>query len=227
MKPGEHPMSPEAASGAIKILRGFRYYPKENDQFDALVGELLLDMCPSAEAAAWVVRRAFQLWNSEWKGPKELRALLCSKYRPADGVSGFTELFPEGIPSERGLPSPPSYFKRLPPGSVTSNLQLVSGATQEIVPGPHRMEELPERTPEERRQHQAFERLLEETITDPKLRDEEPIRRKPIRQSEIISANGTPDPEDAPRPAGTYKPITADDFKSIPRAEIEKWKKKG
>jgi hypothetical protein len=46
---------------------------------------LLAKICPSREALDWLVD---QMVNrvGKWHGPTELRAVLCTRYRPADGI---------------------------------------------------------------------------------------------------------------------------------------------
>ncbi len=59
-------------------------------------------MCPSVESLRYVVRRACALYQTWEKcGIRGLRQIVCSRYRPADGVEIYgTEFYPEGLPSE-------------------------------------------------------------------------------------------------------------------------------
>jgi hypothetical protein len=67
--------------------------------------EIVLMACKMANTNAdivWLVNRCLELWN-EWEGPREMRAVFCSKFRPADGVEAYSQLprFNDGIPSEK------------------------------------------------------------------------------------------------------------------------------
>lgn len=66
--------------------------------------EIVLLVCRMAhtnEQVNWLAERTLGLWN-DWEGPRELRAVFCSKFRPADGIEAYSALerFADGIPSE-------------------------------------------------------------------------------------------------------------------------------
>lgn len=66
--------------------------------------EIVLMACQMAhtnEDIAWLAKRCLELWN-DWEGPREMRAVFCSKFRPADGIEAYSQLtrFGDGIPSE-------------------------------------------------------------------------------------------------------------------------------
>jgi hypothetical protein len=60
------------------------------------------EMAQTNEQVAWLAKRCLQLWN-EWEGPREMRAVFCSRHRPAEGIEAYSQLprFSDGIPSER------------------------------------------------------------------------------------------------------------------------------
>ena len=67
--------------------------------------EIVLMACKMARNnadIAWLANRCLELWN-EWEGPREMRAVFCSKFRPADGIEAYSQLprFNDGIPSEK------------------------------------------------------------------------------------------------------------------------------
>jgi hypothetical protein len=67
--------------------------------------EIMLMACKMAQAnadIAWLANRCLELWN-EWEGPREMRAVFCSRFRPADGIEAYSQLprFSDGIPSEK------------------------------------------------------------------------------------------------------------------------------
>lgn len=79
---------------------------------EALIGiaEQVSDMCSDAEQVRWLVKRVSALYR-EWPGAFEVRAVLCSKFKPADGVEAYSQEYPAGIPSEKptqaALEAPP------------------------------------------------------------------------------------------------------------------------
>lgn len=67
--------------------------------------EIMLMACKMARTnadIAWLANRCLELWN-EWEGPREMRAVFCSKFRPADRIEAYSQLprFNDGIPSEK------------------------------------------------------------------------------------------------------------------------------
>lgn len=67
--------------------------------------EIVLMACKMAHTnadIAWLANRCLELWN-EWEGPREMRAVFCSKFLPADGIEAYSQLkrFEDGIPSEK------------------------------------------------------------------------------------------------------------------------------
>jgi hypothetical protein len=70
--------------GGLALLKFFPSDPRAQTQLLALVCQMI----ESEEQAEWLVRIALNTWN-EWEGPRELRALFCTKYRPRDGVEAF------------------------------------------------------------------------------------------------------------------------------------------
>lgn len=71
----------EAALSALAMLK---YWPSD-PATRAEIGGLLARMVPHREALQWLVRVMVDRIG-EWPGPAELRALLCTRYRPADGI---------------------------------------------------------------------------------------------------------------------------------------------
>lgn len=61
-----------------------KYWPSD-PATRAEIGGLLARMVPHREALQWLVRVMVDRIG-EWPGPAELRALLCTRYRPADGI---------------------------------------------------------------------------------------------------------------------------------------------
>jgi len=202
------PMTSEAAAAAVEVLRDFRFYPKDNPAFDVMVAELLRAMCPTVESAQWLVKRAFMLWNAVWKGPRELRAILCVEYRPQDGIEvNFTALTAGGIvPPEKPLAAAP--VLALPPGHMVSADETLDQQVIVSARGKN-IGRLPELPPEEQQGAHAFEQVLEEVTTPPEDRKPLPPPRK-VRLSDVVRLSADVLP--ALRVAGTYAPVTRADI---------------
>lgn len=71
---------------ALVDMSMLRYFPSDASTRAAIL-HLLAKMVPHKAALEWLVD---QLVNrvGEWKGPAELRGVLCWKYKPADGIEG-------------------------------------------------------------------------------------------------------------------------------------------
>lgn len=89
----------EEATLAAEAMSGIRYFPSATAA-RALIVDELVQMCQNFEQAMWLARRLSQLFT-EWPGMKELRAIFCSKFMPQDGIENYSEVFLEGVPSER------------------------------------------------------------------------------------------------------------------------------
>jgi len=74
----------KAAIQAVRQFGVLRYFPSEPDARE-LVVHLLCAMASTPEQIFWL---ATQMVNvvGEWQGPKEVRGIFCSHFRPADGV---------------------------------------------------------------------------------------------------------------------------------------------
>jgi hypothetical protein len=101
------------AIGALGLLR---FSPLADPETRAAAMEEIAAMCPHLGALQWLPGRVNQLFP-EWPGMQAIRAVLCSKYKPADGVDVGCPSFPDGIPSER-LEEPERLA--LPPGHQAS-----------------------------------------------------------------------------------------------------------
>jgi hypothetical protein len=102
----------ESANRRMQMLS---YYPTDPGAHAAIM-ELLAKMCPSREALIWLVDAMVNRVGA-WKGPAELRGVLCWRFTPADGVEasssvpGFTPADGEALTLERASQStPPPYL---------------------------------------------------------------------------------------------------------------------
>jgi hypothetical protein len=103
-------ISAEVVSRAIDRLSLMPFFPPQSS-WPALV-EVISEMCSTDEQIEWLSRRMLQL-HDRWPGPHELRAVLCSKYKPADGIKANSRhpSYIHGYPYEPGsLPSTPKWF---------------------------------------------------------------------------------------------------------------------
>jgi len=130
---GQTPLTPETAAMAVKGLCEVLDYAPPTEIGQGVITSAVLSMCSTAEKAMWLVQRACTL-HTKWTacGIAGLRQILCSKYRPKDGINvSFTEAYPEGVPSERPLqvaPAPPA----LPPGHLASVSPSLEAAVGEL-----------------------------------------------------------------------------------------------
>ena len=80
------------ATDIVGRLAVLPYFPAATEK-DARA-EIVLIACKMAgdiDRLRWLVSRACEVWD-QWHGPRELRALLCSRFRPADGIEADTAL---------------------------------------------------------------------------------------------------------------------------------------
>jgi len=73
---------------AIADLGTCRFFPTD-PAVHASVQMLLCKICPSKEALNWLID-AMVNKVGEWKGPAELRGILCWKFKPSDGIEGIS-----------------------------------------------------------------------------------------------------------------------------------------
>ncbi len=93
-----------------------KFFPSDED---ARIGiaEQLASMARSEEEIRWLVKRVPELHN-QWPGIREVRAVFCGRFRPVDGIEAGSEIYPDGIPSER-----------------PQRAALAAGATMALEPG--------------------------------------------------------------------------------------------
>jgi hypothetical protein len=114
--------------GGLTLLKFFPTEPAARVELAKLVGQ----MATTHEQVEWLVARTIALCN-EWPGPRTLRQIFCSKFKPRDGIeAGPTEIFPEGVPSERPIQS--SVRPALPPGMEKEVAALAAAKSLELVP---------------------------------------------------------------------------------------------
>jgi hypothetical protein len=113
---------------AVGKLRLLKMNPLSDPGVASALMEKLAAMCPHKEALEWLASRATDLYR-EWPGILELRALLCSRYKPADGVQTYSSVF-EVIPSEH--PAQESAQLALPPAHTASADSALEGMIADL-----------------------------------------------------------------------------------------------
>ena len=91
-----------------------KFFPNESSARVALM-EIIGGMASNEDQVRWLVTSALAIYD-EWPGPRELRALFCSRWTPRDGVKAYSQMY---VSDENGggYPShiyPPSKYSTLP-----------------------------------------------------------------------------------------------------------------
>jgi hypothetical protein len=115
--------------GGLAILK---FFPSD-DQARTAIFNLVCSMATTEDQVRWLVKRTVALHN-EWPGPKELRAVFCSKFKPRDGVEAHSQIYLEGIPSEKpeALTLPVGGQKALPSGAEISAAPTLGIAIRDL-----------------------------------------------------------------------------------------------
>lgn len=75
---------------AVTRLSMLEFFPQEAGTRAAIM-DLLAQIVPHQQALDWLVGEYVNKIG-HWHGPKELRAVLCWKYKPADGIEADSAL---------------------------------------------------------------------------------------------------------------------------------------
>lgn len=84
----------EELNHAVQRMSVLAFFPAGQAAGVEIV-RILASMCATYEQLDWLVSTMIDRVG-EWKGPKEMRGLFCTRYRPADGIeaecsiAGFT-----------------------------------------------------------------------------------------------------------------------------------------
>jgi hypothetical protein len=90
--------TPQEISIAVRRLSAIPFFPSDEYARDSIMEELAA-FVPNAEALTWLVRMALAGMR-QWQGCAELRALHCTRYRPADGYEGGACSVPGHAPAD-------------------------------------------------------------------------------------------------------------------------------
>ncbi len=157
-------ITPDGTLRAISIFSLMKFFPGSDPNVIAGFMELLGDMCETDAQVLWLAKRTVQLHN-EWPGVQEVRAVLCSKFSPRDGIECYSGVYPSGIPAEREssrlmlvestIPANP----RLVAASDDPDLELLARETAEALKMPL-MPKYRARTPAEIRTEDKLRELF-------------------------------------------------------------------
>jgi len=101
-------ITPEQASGAVARLAVLTHFPSEAIA-RAELARMLLRMVSTGEQLEWLVR-AFVDHVGAWHGPREVRAVFCTRFKPADGVEEWS-----AIPGFTAADAESAYLERVEP----------------------------------------------------------------------------------------------------------------
>ena len=108
-------------------LAALKYFPAGNEAVLLALARLCGDMCENEAQVRWIVDQMTSGIYQEWPGPQELRAVLCNRWRPKDGINAYSTVYPDGLPlsKERRLEIAAAALKALPPGhNVSVDMRL-------------------------------------------------------------------------------------------------------
>ena len=75
---------------AVAKMTMLRYFPAD-PVAQGEIGSFLQRMVDKPEHLSWLTDMMMN-HVEEWQGPKELRGLLCSRFRPLDGIEEYTSI---------------------------------------------------------------------------------------------------------------------------------------
>lgn len=73
-----------ALQAAIAHLSMLKFFPSD-DFARAAIMQLIERMATAPEQVAWLAKTVVDNYN-DWPGPHAMRAVFCTRYKPADGV---------------------------------------------------------------------------------------------------------------------------------------------
>lgn len=176
-------MNPEVVLQICGELRVLPFFPNDEGSMNAIV-RLCGSMCADEAQVRWLVDRMTSGIYTEWPGIAEMRGCFCHRFKPKDGINGYSTVYPDGMPPDptappRQITAPAP--KRLEPGEpMTADPELQA----KLAPVLEKMS-MPPAIPMRTR----FAEILREVETPPRLR---------------------PEPEQPTNPS--YKPVTREDI---------------
>ena len=84
------------ATKIIGKLTTLKFFPSDPAGQKAVV-EMACKMASSTEQIEWLVSQ-MTTWYNDWPGPREMRAVFCQRFRPADSVNvNQSSVFLDGV----------------------------------------------------------------------------------------------------------------------------------
>ncbi len=83
-------LDPKRVIEAVERLSCLSMFPSADGARTEIM-RLIDRMVSTPEQLEWLVRTMVDQVG-EWKGPRELRAVLCTRFKPADGIGADSEL---------------------------------------------------------------------------------------------------------------------------------------
>jgi hypothetical protein len=118
-------MNIEVVSRILGKLSVLRFFPAD-DTARAAILQMVCSMASNEDQVRWLVGRMTSGLYSEWPGPREMRACFCSKFKPADAINAYSEVYADGIPSEK------QEVEILPPLSLPEPRGCMVSAAQDV-----------------------------------------------------------------------------------------------
>lgn len=166
------------AAEDLAALSVLKFFPSDDVARTAILG-IVCGMAENNEQVRWLVKRTIALHN-EWPGPKELRAVFCSRHKPKDGINAYSAIYVDGVPPEKPLALDSKPLAALPPGAVVSADPAMDEAIQKLAAA--------KTMPPARIGNDEFTRQLEEVLTPPHERPESPPAISESRRRELQAA---------------------------------------
>lgn len=114
-------MTNKEATLVVKAMEGnIPYFPRD-EAAQALIVRELVSLGATLEQGMWLARRYAQLYD-QWKF-RELRAVFCSRFKPAEGPDTTSSVYLDGIPSEKPAVMQP----RIGPPEHEEGRKLIEG----------------------------------------------------------------------------------------------------
>lgn len=133
-------MTPEELGSKVLEWSALRFFPADREGRNAIT-KAVVAMAGSAERAVWIVDQVLAITN-DWPGIAEVRGIFCLRFKPADGISWFSELCQSGqIPADKAIsftPQPALEAPRdprdrsLPAGIAGDAVRAVLGAGKRL-----------------------------------------------------------------------------------------------